>query len=88
MCTLDEWNEWMDAADAVLQAARRSRRGWAAGPGRIVRKDGLVEATRFYRADGAEFSGWIVSRVDGPSNVGCSDPISTKAAAIAALLAW
>jgi hypothetical protein len=88
MCTLDEWNEWMDAEDAVLQAARRSRKGWAAGPGRIVRKDGLVEATRFYRADGAAFSGWIVSRVGGSPNVGYSDPIPTRAAAVAALLAW
>lgn len=87
MPTLQQFLDAADAADEVLQAARRSRKGWASGPGRIVRADGLVEATRYYRTEGAAFSGWIVRSVLGPPTNG-SDPIPTKQAAVTALLSW
>ena len=40
---------------------------------------------RFYRRQGAAFSGWIVREIFGN---GYLDPLPAKAEALAALLAW
>lgn len=54
--------------------------------GRIERKDGQVEAVRYYKTDGANFSGWIVR--SNRDIYSYSDPIPTKAEAIKAMLTW
>lgn len=57
-------------------------------PGRLVRDDELVEAVRFYRSEGASFSGWIVRNVRGfIHGEHPSDPIRTRAEAVEVLLA-
>ena len=43
----------------------------------------IAEATRYYKRDGAEFSGWVVNR--GTGVLDYSDPIPTKREAMAAL---
>jgi hypothetical protein len=55
-------------------------------PGLLLRDDGQVEAVRFYLADGAAFSGWIVRSTTDQYSY--SDPIPTKPEAIDALLGW
>jgi hypothetical protein len=65
-------------------------KGWTATgnyrAARIVRDDGQAEARRFYKSEGAAFSGWIVSSTS--DSYSYSDPIPTKAEAIEALLRW
>jgi hypothetical protein len=64
-------------------------RGYTQAPyraGRILRNDGEVEAVRFYKSEGAAFSGWIVRSIHDQYSV--SDPIPTKAEAIEQLLGW
>lgn len=53
--------------------------------GYLVRNDGEAIARRFYKSEGAAFSGWIVS---DPDQLGFSDPIPTAEEAIATLLQW
>jgi len=69
----------------IWAKARTARKGWAEEPGHIVRGDLPIEAMRFYRRQGAAFSGWIVREIFGN---GYLDPLPTKAEALAALLAW
>jgi len=69
----------------IWAKARTARKGWAEAPGHIVRGDLPVEAVRFYRREGTAFSGWIVREIFGRRY---SDPLPTKAEALAALLAW
>jgi len=68
----------MTRSKGYTQAAYRA--------GRIVRDDQQVEAVRFYKSEGATFSGWIVRSTTDDYSV--SDPIPTKAEAIEALLGW
>jgi len=42
-----------------------------------------IRAKRFYKADGATFSGWVVSNDIDPHH--CSDPISNRTDAIATM---
>lgn len=55
-------------------------------PTHLVSSDGRVEAKRFYKMDGAAFSGWIVSSTY--DSYSYSDAIPTKQEAIRALLSW
>lgn len=63
-----------------------TRKGYTvAGPGYLVRDDGKVEAVRYWAGrDG--FAGWVVRSTS--DRYSYSDPIPTKAEAVAALLAW
>jgi hypothetical protein len=54
--------------------------------GVITRDDDAVEAVRFYKTEGAGFTGWIVRSTTDPCDY--SDPIPTKGEAIAMLLRW
>lgn len=64
----------------------RTRKGYTDHGGRLSRDDGLVEAVRYYRSDGASFSGWVIrSTYDSYSY---SDPISNKTEAAECLLSW
>lgn len=61
-------------------------KGYTDFGGRLERSDEEVEAVRYYKTEGATFSGWVIrSRVDSYSY---SDPIPTKAEAIRYLLQW
>ena len=66
--------------------ADRKCKGYTDHGGRITRDDGIVEAVRYYRSEGASFSGWVVRSIYDPHSY--SDPIPTKVDAAKALLAW
>lgn len=55
-------------------------------PGHLTRNDEQAEAVRYYKADGARFSGWIVRSTTDQYSY--SDPVPTKPEAIELLLAW
>lgn len=55
-------------------------------PGTLIRDDGKVQAKRFTKRDGANFSGWVVSEY--MDRHAYSDPIPTKSEAIDVLLGW
>lgn len=62
------------------------RRGYTEVTARyLVRDDGLAEATKFTRADGANFTGWVVRATRDRSY---SDVIATKREAIQQLMLW
>jgi hypothetical protein len=55
-------------------------------PGWLTRDDDKAEAVRYYLSEGSSFSGWIVRSVH--NRYSYSDPIPTRAEAVAELLAW
>jgi hypothetical protein len=64
----------------------KTKKYTAERPWLLTRNDGRVEAQRYYKSEGASFSGWIVRSTTDRFSL--SDPIPNKASAIKHLMEW
>ncbi len=73
-------------AERMKANKMKTKKGYTQDGDTLTRDDGNAEAVRYYKRDGANFTGWIVRSTT--DRFSYSDAIPTKDRAIAALLKW